>query len=108
MTTQEQQYLVLMAQAECILPELKDYLCVYWSDDTTDRVLLGMLQRGMIRLNNYSGKTLSYEYESTQKGLLFDLVRYMRAGCSDEFESDYLHELDALRMENLDDEQENE
>lgn len=104
MTTQ----LNTSSQADIILPDLKDYLCIYWDDDTTDRVLIGMLQRGMMRLNGYSGKTLSYVDESTQKSLLFDFIRYMRAGCSDEFESAYLHELDALRMENLDDDQEDE
>lgn len=83
-----------------LLADAKNYLDITWEDGETDRKLAGILRRGMERLDKYAGAVLDYEAEGQPRELLFDYARYARASALDEFETNYLHDILALHLDN--------
>lgn len=86
-----------MSVATNLLPELKDYLNISFTDEQTDRVLYGALLRGAAVLEDYAGNTLDFESEGAAKQLLFDYCRYVRSQAPEMFEINFKHDLIALR-----------
>ena len=67
-------------------------------DPDGDKKLSGILYRGIVYLDRIAGKPLDYMAEGDARGLLFDYVRYVRAGALNEFLVNYLPELQALQI----------
>ena len=80
-----------------LLPDIKNYLDITWSDDALDKKIWGITVTGMLYLDSKIGTEQDY----TKPGLLMDYVRYTRDGAADIFEHNYLHLLLAARNERL-------
>lgn len=85
--------------SEQLLADARNYLDRTWEDTEGDRKLLGILSRGMARLDHIAGAEQDYEGETTARALLFDYCRYVLAGALQDFERDFGSELMGLRMD---------
>ena len=88
-----------MGLAEMLLPDVKNYLDITWPDPENDKKLAGIIERGITYLNRIGGGNLDYVSEIKERELLFDYCRYVRDNALASFESDYLHELLALQID---------
>ena len=84
--------------AETLLPDLRNDQDVTWNDAALDDKLKGYAARGMSALDRLAGAEQDYEGETFARQLLFDYVRYMRAGAANEFLSNYSREILMLRQ----------
>ena len=86
--------MTIKEQAAKVLPDAKNYLDILSTDDTTgDKKLLGILERGMNRINDSSGAEHDYTKEARPRELLFDYARYARANALEEWEDAFLSEI---------------
>jgi len=88
-----------MALPEGLLRAVKNYLDITWDDPDGDEKLAGIIARGMQYLNKVAGAELDYMAEDKPRELLFDYCRYVRSNALDEFQTNYLHELLSLQIE---------
>lgn len=84
--------------AETLLPGLRNDQDITWDDGKLDDKLKGFAARGMSTLDRLAGSAQDYEGETFARQLLFDYVRYMRAGAANEFMSNYSREILMLRQ----------
>ena len=84
--------------AETLLPDLRNDQDITWPDDAGDRKLIGYAARGMSILDKLAGAVQDYEGETLARQLLFDYVRYMRAGAANDFTANYSREILMLRQ----------
>lgn len=83
-----------------LLEDIKDYLNIRWIDVKTDQNILGMIKRGMARLQKIAGvSSLDFEKEDLPRQLLFDYVRYANAQALEMFEKNFQSELLELHLE---------
>ena len=82
-----------------LLEAVKNYLDITWDDPEGDEKLSGIIARGMQYLNKVAGAELDYMAEDKPRELLFDYCRYVRSNALDEFQTNYLHELLSLQIE---------
>ena len=82
-----------MALPTGLLEAVRNYLDITWSDADGDEKLIGIIHRGMKRIDRIAGEALDYSVEDTPRELLFDYCRYVRSNAADEFEENYLSEL---------------
>lgn len=85
-----------MIEEDTLLDELKRYLDITWEDPDTNQKVAGILERAKAEMNEYAGAELSYESNSWEKQLLFDLCRYIRNNAAEEFEQNFSSKLIAL------------
>ena len=81
-----------------LLAEVKNYLDITWEDADGDQKLIGIISRGMSRINEIAGAELDYTAEDQPLALLCDYCMYARAGALSEFEENYLSELISLQI----------
>lgn len=84
--------------SETLLADARNYLDITWPDPDGDVKLLGILLRGMTYLDHAAGIALEYCEGSTARALLFDYVRYVRAGDLPHFGRDFAQELLGLHI----------
>lgn len=87
-----------METAQERLNAVRTYLDITWEDPGGDRKLSGIIARGEAYLDNVAGLGLDFEVEDKPRELLMDYCRYVRSGALDEFQTNYLQELLALRI----------
>lgn len=87
-----------MEISKTLLSDVKNYLDITWEDETTNKKIEGIIQRGMKYLDNVAGTVLNYEIEDKPKELLLDYCRYVRSNALSEFQNNYLHELLTLQI----------
>lgn len=80
-----------------LLLEVKAYLNITYDDSDADLKLQGIIDRGISTINDYAGASLDYEEEGLHKQLLFDYCRYARSHAVEMFETNFRHDLIALR-----------
>jgi hypothetical protein len=95
MTTEQ-----LNANAEVLLPSVRNYLDITWTDAATDEKVLGGIKRGMNYIDRVSGVENDYTIEDSPRELLFNYCRYDRSGATNEFRRNYAPELNILRTRN--------
>lgn len=88
-----------MSLPDGLLEDVKNYLDITWEDPEGDKKLSGIIARGMQYLNKVAGAELDYMEEDKPRELLFDYCRYVRSNALDEFQTNYLHELLSLQIE---------
>lgn len=74
---------------ELLLPDVKNYLNITWSDEVTDRKVLDLIASGMAYLNEKYGEEADYTRAGMPRTLLFEYTRYMRDSALDVFENNY-------------------
>ena len=84
--------------AATLLPDLRNDQNITWEDSLEDERVKGYAARGMWLLDKLAGAAQDYEGETFARQLLFDYVRYMRAGAANEFLSNYSREILMLRQ----------
>ena len=84
---------------EALLPVLKSYLDITWTDEATDAKVWDMARSGMAYLDSKAGRQMDYNLPGFARSLLMDYVRYMRDGALDIFESNYLSLILAIQNE---------
>ena len=88
-----------MALPEGLLKDVKNYIDMTWTDPEGDQKLSGIIARGMAYINRIAGSEQDFTKEAKPRELLFDYVRYVRAGALDEYAKNYLPELLALQID---------
>lgn len=88
-----------MALPEGLLKDVKNYIDMTWTDPEGDQKLSGIIARGMAYINRIAGSEQDFTEEAKPRELLFDYVRYVRAGALDEYAKNYLPELLALQID---------
>lgn len=84
---------------EALLPVLKSYLDITWTDEATDAKVWDMARSGMAYLDSKAGGQMDYTQPGFARSLLMDYVRYMRDGALDIFEANYLSLILAMQNE---------
>ena len=84
--------------SDALLSDALNYLDITWDDIDTNRKVSGILARGMAFLDRIAGTPQDYEAEDLARSLLFDYARYARENATQDFVSNYLTELNSLRM----------
>ena len=84
--------------SDALLSDALNYLDITWDDIDTIRKVSGILARGMAFLDRIAGTQQDYEAEDLARSLLFDYARYARENATQDFVSNYLTELNSLRM----------
>lgn len=74
-----------------LLDALKLDQGVIWSDAATDSSFRSHAAGGMARIDELLGETGDYSVPGDARTLLFEYVRYARAGALDVFEGNYRH-----------------
>jgi hypothetical protein len=88
-----------MALPEGLLEAVRNYLDITWEDPAGDEKLTGIIARGMKYINKVAGAELDYGVEDKPQELLLDYCRYARSSALDEFQTNYLHELLSLQID---------
>jgi len=88
-----------MALPEGLLEDVKNYLDITWDDETTDKKLKAIIERGMKYIDSIAGGMMDYEKEDKPKELLLDYCRYVRSNALESFQTNYLHELLSLQIQ---------
>lgn len=88
-----------MALPEGLLEDVKNYLDITWDDEATEKKLTGIIERGMKYINSVAGEELDYSKEEKPKELLLDYCRYVRSNALESFQTNYLHELLSLQIQ---------
>lgn len=88
----------LLALAAELLPAVRNYLDITWTDEAGDQKLSGFIARGIRYIDKTAGAEQDYQSEGAPRGLLFDYCRYARSNAAEEFQTNYLHELLSLQM----------
>lgn len=88
-----------MALPEGLLSDVKNYLSITWNDESTEKKLTGIIERGMKYLNSVAGEELDYSTEDKPKELLMDYCRYVRSNALEEYQLNFLHELMSLQIQ---------
>lgn len=74
-----------------LLESLKQDQGVTWSDAATDSSCRNHAAGGMARIDELLGESGDYSVPGDARTLLFEYVRYARAGALDVFEGNYQH-----------------
>lgn len=82
-----------------LLEDIKSYLHITWQDPKTDINLIGIINRGMARLQNIAGVPLDFTIEDLPRTLLFDYCRYANSHALEMFEKNFASELMSLHIE---------
>lgn len=85
-------------EKEALLDDVKNYLDITFTDDTFDRKLTGIIERGADYLSEIAGADLSFAEEKRERQLLMDYCRYANANCNEDFEQNFRSELLMLRI----------
>lgn len=83
---------------EQLLIDIKSYLHITWQDSQTDINLIGMINRGMARLQEIAGVPLDFTVEDLPRSLLFDYCRYANSHALEMFEKNFSSELVSLHI----------
>lgn len=89
----------MATKATDVLDDVKNYLDITWDDTAGDNKLSGIIDRGIAYIDRIAGVELDYKTNQKGRGLLFDYCRYVRSNSLNEFEKNYLHELNALQID---------
>ncbi len=89
----------MLKEEEQMLADVKNYLDITYEDEDTDNKLLGIMRRGMHRLNTIAGREGDYSQEGDLRGLLFDYCRYAMSSQTEAFETNYRAQLNGIAME---------
>lgn len=83
-----------------LLIDIKDYLNITWEDERTNKNLVGIMKRGMKRLQNIAGvSSIDFTEEGSAKELLLDYCRYANSHALEMFEANFIGELQSLHFE---------
>lgn len=81
-----------------LLSDVRSYLRITWQDSEVDKNLLGMISRGMARLQEIAGVSLDFTKEELPKTLLLDYCRYANSHALEMFEENFASELLSLHI----------
>lgn len=89
----------ITAIASTVLDDVKDYVGVTWSDETTEKNITHDIESGIRELVNIGGEDLDFTTNADgSRALLFDYVRYARSGSIEEFRNNYRESLVNLAL----------
>lgn len=72
-----------------LLADVKNWLNITWDDPGTDRKVSGIIEDGIVYLNDKAGEELDYASPGYPRRLLFEYARYARDEALDVFENNY-------------------
>lgn len=75
--------------SEGILQDVKNYLNITWTDETTDQKISGLIASGIFYIDDKAGKAQDYQVSGYPRTLLLEYVRYARDEALDVFENNY-------------------
>lgn len=77
--------------------ELKAYLDITWSDNATDKKVQGVASRAAHIISSYAGVSIDWEADGLALQLFLDCGRYIWNNAYEDFETNFMSELIALR-----------
>ncbi len=87
-----------MALPDGLLDAVKNYLDITWADAATDTKLEGIIARGIAYIDDIAGREQNYIIEGAPRGLLLNYCRYERSNALEDYQRNYLHELNSLQL----------
>lgn len=81
-----------------LLEAVRSYLDITWVDAAGDEKLSGIIARGIKYIDGIAGAEMDYTIEDKPRELLFEYCLYARSNALDEFQKNYLHELNSLQL----------
>ncbi len=82
-----------------LLHVVRNYLDITWVDPQGDEKLLGIIGRGIAYVNRIAGREQNFDAPGAAQGLLLNYCMYERANQLSDFQKNYLHELNALQLD---------
>lgn len=83
---------------EELLNLLKEELFITWEDERTDSRLLRIIENAIPSMNFKLGYEADYTTEKIEQNLFLQYCVYVYNGLSNEFDANYYHEINQLRM----------
>lgn len=87
-----------MTLPEGLLGDVRIYLDITWEDESTDKKLKGIINRGIKYIDKIAGVECNYIVDDKSKELLLDYCRYARSNALELFQKNYSHELLSLQI----------
>lgn len=81
-----------------LLEDVRNYLDITWRDNSTDKKLAGIIERGTDYIDKKAGEKQDYSKEGLARSLLFDYCRYARNDALELFEVNFRADLISLRL----------
>ncbi len=84
-----------------LLNEVKNFLDITWDDPAGDIKLSGIIQRGIIRINELCNAEFDYSLntqDALAKDLLLNYVLYARSNAVSDFMDNYSSEINRLQL----------
>lgn len=82
-----------------LLETVRNFLDITWEEPALDNKLKGIIRRGITYIDRIAGREQSYEEHTAAMGLLLNYCLYEQSNQLSEFQRNYLHELNALQLD---------
>lgn len=89
----------MAADITALLPKVRNFLDITWEEEALDNKLAGIIGRGIAYIDRIAGRAQSYEDNTAAMGLLLNYCLYEQSNQLSEFQRNYLHELNALQLD---------
>ena len=87
-----------MAMPDGMLTAVRNYLDITWADAEGDTKLTGIIGRGIAYIDRIAGRAQDYTVPGSAQALLYDYCRYARSNALEDYQRNFLHELNALQL----------
>lgn len=84
---------------EALLPKVRNFLDITWEEAALDEKLTGNIGRGIAYIDRIAGREQTYADNTPAMGLLLNYCLYEQSNQLSEFQRNYLHELNALQLD---------
>lgn len=84
---------------EALLPKVRNFLDITWEEAALDEKLTGIIGRGIAYIDRIAGRKQTYADNTPAMGLLLNYCLYEQSNQLSEFQRNYLHELNALQLD---------
>lgn len=81
-----------------LLELLKNELFITWEDEITNKRLTRIIKNATASMNNKLGVEINYLEDELAQNLFLQLCVYIYNGVTNDFDNNYYHEINQLRM----------
>ncbi len=89
----------MAVEATTLLGQVRNFLDISWEDADLDTKITGIIGRGIAYIDRIAGRAQTYAENSPAMGLLLNYCLYEQSNQLSEFQRNYLHELNALQLD---------
>jgi len=89
----------MAVEASTLLEKVRNFLDITWEDAELDIKVSGIIGRGIAYIDRIAGRAQTYDDNSPAMGLLLNYCLYEQSNQLSEYQRNYLHELNALQLD---------